>query len=320
MVVPVYNRPDELRELLESLRRQTWKNFEVVVVEDGSITPSDQVVGAFRKALSITYVTKKNSGQGFSRNVGFEHAKGDLILLMDSDCIVDSDYMQTVAKQMESRGLDAFGGPDKAHPSFTLLQKAINFSMTSFWTTGGIRNRTDGLEVYHPRSFNMGFRRGVLDKIGGFAITRMGEDIEFSERILRAGFKVGLIEEAYVYHKRRTTLWAFARQAHFFGRARVNVWRFYPDQLKLVHLAPLGFLLALTALPFLSLIGKSIGLIGEGAFSSYSLIVFLDALRRERSITIAILGLVCAYVQLTSYGLGMAQEFLQEALNRLRRT
>lgn len=345
-IIPVYNRPDEVDELLESLTHQTYQDFEVVIVEDGSTNPCKKIVEKYKDKLAIQYIEKENSGQGFSRNVGFEHANGEIFILMDSDCIVPDYYLQAVEKGMQGKNLDAFGGPDRAHESFTPVQKAINYSMTSFFTTGGIRDKEDGLEQYHPRSFNMGFKREVVEKIGGFKITRMGEDIEFSERIIRNGYNVGLIPTAIVYHKRRTSFKQFAKQIHFFGRARINISRFYPDQLKLVHYFPAIFLLGLSLTITWWLIGAMaslaglelfqfpginsnpstgpsnllsylasnpailIGIIPFIAYKLFSILLFTDALTKEKSVSIAFMSVIAAYIQLCSYGIGFLQEKL----------
>lgn len=335
-IIPVYNRPDEIDELLESLTKQTFKDFEVVIVEDGSTIPCKSIVEKYSKELPIQYIKKENTGQGFSRNVGFEHAKGEFFILMDSDCIVPESYLQNVESGIKERHLDAFGGPDRAHPSFTDIQKAINYSMTSFFTTGGIRDKDDGLETYHPRSFNMGFKRTIIDEIGGFKITRMGEDIEFSERIIRNGYKVELIKDAIVYHKRRTSFRQFAKQLHFFGRARINISRFYPDQLKLVHVFPAVFLIGLcisvifgvlflikmlvqlSTENFLGNNGMNLGDTSNGLpigitlvmlYVIYSLVILTDSFRKEKSITVAVLSVVASFIQLSSYGVGFIQEY-----------
>lgn len=222
LIIPLYNRPDEIRELLESLLLQTYKNFEVIVVEDGSKPElsAEQIVMSYANRLDVKYFYKINAGQGFARNHGFERAKGDYFIIFDSDIIVPPHYMEAVNKEVTERGLDAFGGPDAAHESFTDVQKAISYSMTSYFTTGGIRGKKKNLGPYHPRSFNMGLSRKVYETVGGFIIPFMGEDIEYSIRILKAGFKSGLIEEAYVYHKRRTDFKQFFKQIKFLvGRA-----------------------------------------------------------------------------------------------------
>ena len=242
IIIPVYNRPEEIAELLQSLTSQNYTNFEVIIIEDGSDNTCKDKIEKFTEKLNIRYFFKENTGQGFSRNFGFEKAKGDYFLVFDSDCILPESYMQTVEDHLTKESLDAFGGPDRAEKSFTIIQKAINYSMTSIFTTGGIRGSKKHAGTYHPRSFNMGISRAVYEKTGGYIITRMGEDIEFSIRIIKEGFKVGLIEEAYVYHKRRTTLGQFYKQLHFFGRARINISRFYANELKPVHLFPLFFL------------------------------------------------------------------------------
>ncbi len=189
VIIPVYNRPDEVRELLQSLTEQTYRNFEVVIIEDGSSDSCESVVDNFHNELDITYHYKENSGQGFSRNVGFEIANGDYFIIFDSDCLIPPHYFKTVNKRLKTDWLDAYGGPDRAHKSFTPLQKAISYSMTSPFTTGGIRGNEQHSGTFHPRSFNMGISREVFEETGGFKITRMGEDIEFSIRIIRNGFK-----------------------------------------------------------------------------------------------------------------------------------
>lgn len=326
IIIPVYNRPDEIEELLESFTHQTYKDFEIVIVEDGSSLPCQHIVEQYHNQLTIQYIEKENSGQGFSRNEGFKHAKGEVFILMDSDCLVPDTYLEEVKEGMTTQSLDAFGGPDRAHPSFTPTQKAINYAMTSFITTGGIRDRSDALETYHPRSFNMGFKKEVVDKIGGFRITRMGEDIELSERIIRAGFRVGLIPKAIVYHKRRTSLRQFAKQLHFFGRARVNIWRFYPDQLKLVHLFPVLFLVGSIASYVLSVV--SLFLFLQNTAQPASIIItllatplsmiiifftalFLHACYLEKNLSVASKAVLASYIQLTAYGVGFISEFLK---------
>jgi glycosyltransferase involved in cell wall biosynthesis len=316
IIIPVYNRPDEIEELLESFTHQTYKDFEIVIVEDGSSRPCKHIVEQYHNHLTIQYIEKENSGQGFSRNEGFKHAKGEVFILMDSDCLVPETYLEEVKEGMTTQSLDAFGGPDRAHPSFTPTQKAINYAMTSFFTTGGIRDRSDALETYHPRSFNMGFKKEVVDKIGGFRITRMGEDIEFSERIIRAGFRVGLIPKAIVYHKRRTSLRQFAKQLHFFGRARVNIWRFYPDQLKLVHLFPVLFLVGSIVSLVLLITGILINdlvllYVPSVLFIVYLAILFVDSLVQEKSPIIGLLAVLASCIQLTYYALGFLSEVVK---------
>src|SRR5690625_283964 len=215
VIVPVYNRPDEIRELLESLVRQTYKGFEVIIVEDGSEKRCKDVVNLFKKELDLRYFEIENRGQGYARNFGFEQAFGDYLVVFDSDCILPEIYFEKVTEVLRSERVDCWGGPDRAHDSFTEFQKAINYSMTSPFTTGGIRGRKKHLGNYHPRSFNMGISREVFRKTGGYRITRMGEDIEFSIRIRELGYRIRYIEEAFVYHKRRTTISGFYRQLYF---------------------------------------------------------------------------------------------------------
>lgn len=313
VIVPVYNRPQEVHELLASLCLQTFKNFEVLIVEDGSDSPCKEIVNSFEDKLNIQYFFKPNSGQGFSRNYGFERAKGDYFIVFDSDCLIPENYFEAVENHLDKSPLDAFGGPDKAHESFTPLQKAISYSMTSPFTTGGIRGNKKHLGTFHPRSFNMGISKAVFRKIGGYLITRMGEDIEFSLRIIENDFQTGLIPEAFVYHKRRTSLRQFFKQLHFFGRARVNIRRFFPSELKAIHTLPALFVIGLFIWPFSYLLSPLLFLTGAGALSLFVLAVFLDAIVQSSSLKVASLSVAAAFTQLTAYGIGMLSEAFRKA-------
>jgi glycosyltransferase involved in cell wall biosynthesis len=311
VIIPVYNRPDEVRELLQSLCEQDYTDFEVLVIEDGSSLPCQSEVEAFAHKLDVGYLFKKNSGQGFSRNVGMEKARGDYFVIFDSDCLIPKHYFSTVLKALIADGLDAWGGPDAAHSDFSSIQKAISYSMTSLFTTGGIRGRKKHAGVFHPRSFNMGLSRKVFEKLGGFAISRMGEDIEYSIRIIRAGFKVKLIEDAFVYHKRRTNFKQFYKQLHFFGRARINIGRFYKNEIKPVHLFPGCFLLGLVLSLLLALIHWPLGQWFIGIYAVYFALIFLDALFQNKSAKVAGLSVVAAIIQLSAYGIGFLSELFK---------
>jgi glycosyltransferase involved in cell wall biosynthesis len=309
IIIPVYNRPDEIDELLESLTSQTFKKFEVIIVEDGSSEKCDKVVENYIHELNITYYYKENAGQGFARNFGYKKAKGDYFIVFDSDCILPPDYMEIVNNALNNNYLDAYGGPDKAHESFSPLQKAINYSMTSFLTTGGIRNKEKAVGGFSPKSFNMGISRKVFEATGGYIIPFKGEDIEFSTRIHKMGFTIGLIQDAYVYHKRRTTWTKFFKQLHFFGTARINIARFFPDQLKIVHFFPSAFTLGLLISLGLWLVYPPVAEILTLLYIIYFTILFIDAIVKTGNLWIAILGLWAAILQLTAYGLGFMQEF-----------
>jgi len=309
VIIPVYNRPDELRELLDSLTKQTVLPFEVLVIEDGSSVKADGVVTTFVDQLPVQYFGKPNSGQGFARNYGFERATGDYFVIFDSDAIIPPHYFSSVAKCLETNHLDAYGGPDAAHPNFTNVQKAISYSMTSPFTTGGIRGSKTNLGgTFHPRSFNMGLSRKVWEKIGGYRITRMGEDIEFAIRIIENGFRTGLIPDAFIYHKRRTTFRQFFRQLRFFGRARINISRFYPAELKLVHTFPALFTLGVVSLPVLALVSSLLFICVSALYVVFSGLVLIDGTRREKSLAVGLLSVVAAFVQLIGYGTGFVQE------------
>ncbi|HWA34400.1 MAG TPA: glycosyltransferase [Cyclobacteriaceae bacterium] len=243
VIIPVYNRPAELDELLRSLTEQTFSDFEVIVVDDGSQQTSQTICESYSSRLSTQYFFKPNSGPGPSRNYGFEKATGQYFVLFDSDCILPPTYFAAVEKFLASNPIDAWGGPDRGHEKFTPLQQAMAYTMSSFWTTGGIRGGKNQADKFQPRSFNMGFSRRVWEVTKGFAFDRLAEDIELSIRMRKEGFKVALIPDAFVYHKRRTNLWEFFKQVQGFGRGRVRVGRIHKGEVKLTHWFPTMFLI-----------------------------------------------------------------------------
>lgn len=309
VIIPVYNRLQEVDELLESLTQQSFKDFETLIVEDGSEKPCKHIVEKYNDELDLRYYTKENSGQGFSRNYGFERAKGDYFIVFDSDCLIPPHYFQTVKDYLSTHDIDAYGGPDREHESFTPIQKAISYAMTSPITTGGIRGNEKHAGTFHPRSFNMGISREVYEETGGYRITRMGEDIEFSLRIIDHGFTTALIPEAYVYHKRRTNLTHFFNQLHFFGRARINISRFYPSEIKTVHSLPALFTLGTIFLITLPIWNPLLFKILIIPFLALFGLIFLDASKKNKSIYIGILSSVASFIQLTAYGIGFMSEY-----------
>ncbi|MEP0984049.1 glycosyltransferase [Ekhidna sp.] len=315
IIIPVYNRPDEVDELLRSLVKQTFTDFEVLVIEDGSNNRCDSVVDNYKSKLNISYYFKENSGQGFTRNYGFERADGEWLIVFDSDCLIPGDYLAIVDDYIKRHKIEAFGGPDRAHETFTSVQKAISYSMTSLFTTGGVRGDKNHIGVFHPRSFNMGIHKSVFEKTGGYILPRKGEDLEFSIRIIENGFKTALIEDAFVYHKRRTNFSQFFKQLHFFGTARINVFRHFKSELKLFHFFPSIFLLGIATGLFLAILFPILGGIILGFYALYFLLILIDAGIKTKSIRIAVLSVIASYIQLTAYGMG----FLKEALLYIRK-
>ena len=309
VIIPLYNRPQEIDELLHTLTQQTYRQFEVLVIEDGSKNDAREIVQSYQDRLDVRYYFKENEGQGFTRNFGFKLAKGDYFIIFDSDCLIPADYLETVNNYLYENRLDAYGGPDAAHPSFTPIQKAISYSMTSPFTTGGIRGSKKNMGgQFHPRSFNMGISREVWEKVGGFILTRLGEDIEYSIRI-HEGFKIGLIPTAVVYHKRRTNFAQFYKQLHFFGRARINIYKFFPSQLKLVHFFPAMFTLFIFLTLLLNLYGSEWARPCNILVGGYLLMIFFHSWAVNKSLKVAILSIGAALVQLLAYGLGFMQDF-----------
>ncbi len=315
IIIPLYNRPQEIKELLATLVKQTYTAFEVLIIEDGSKDDAREIVNSYKKDLDIHYYFKPNEGQGFARNLGFEKAKGDYFIIFDSDCLIPSNYLENVKNHLYNNHLDAFGGPDDAHDSFTAIQKAISYSMTSVFTTGGIRGKSNNAGgQFHPRSFNMGVSRKVWEKVGGFIITRLGEDIEYSIRIHHAGFKIGLIPNAKVYHKRRTSFKQFWKQLHFFGRARINITTFFPTTLKAVHFFPAIFTIGLIFTLIANILGWLIAPVCNIFLLIYLLSIFFDAWAKNKSLKVAFLSIFAAIIQLTAYGFGFMQDFWKKLI------
>lgn len=317
VIVPVYNRPDEVDELLKSLTTQTFNDFEVIIVEDGSVRTCKDICQGYSGALDIHYYLKENSGPGQSRNYGAERAKGEYLIVLDSDVVLPEGYFEAVNKELQNNEADAFGGPDSAHPSFTDTQKAISYSMTSFFTTGGIRgSKKKKLDKFYPRSFNMGIKRDVYMALGGFSKMRFGEDIDFSIRIFKAGYRCRLFPEAWVWHKRRTDFRKFFRQVYNSGIARINLYKKYPESLKLVHLLPMVFTVGVISLILVSAIGRVLMEYDDIdkwywlcaapwlPIIAYSLIIFADSARQNKSLKIGVMSIGAAFVQLMGYGCG----------------
>ena len=326
VIVPVFNRPDEVDELLDSLTRQTVKDFEVIIVEDGSTKTCKDVCEKYASILDLHYYFKENSGPGQSRNYGAERSKGEYLLILDSDVVLPDRYIENLELGIENSQfstfnsqLAAFGGPDAAHPSFTPTQKAISYSMTSFFTTGGIRGGKKKLDKFYPRSFNMGIRRDVYLQLGGFTKMRFGEDIDFSYRICEAGYVPQLIPEAWVWHKRRTDFRKFFRQVYNSGIARINLEKRHPGTMKLVHLLPAAFTIGVTILILIAAFGRIMMVYGNAEdFRSwyylvvaalaplllYSLLIFADSSLKNRSMKVGALSVPAAFIQLMGYGTG----------------
>lgn len=311
-IIPVYNRPDEVDELLESLTHQHNRDFEVLIVEDGSQTPCEAVCRKYADRFSLRYFAKANSGPGQSRNYGAERAEGDYLIVLDSDVVVPEGYLDAVEAELTNQEADAFGGPDAAHESFTDVQKAISYSMTSFFTTGGIRGGKKKLDKFYPRSFNMGIRREVYTTLGGFSKMRFGEDIDFSIRIFKGGYRCRLFPEAWVWHKRRTDFRKFFRQVYNSGIARINLFKKYPESLKLVHLLPAVFTLGTLGCVALSTVGFILNINWLGwsplaLLGCYVALVFVDATVVYKSVKIGALSVAAAFVQLMGYGFGFLE-------------
>ena len=344
LIIPVYNRPEEVDELLESLTKQTFTDFEVLVVEDGSDRPCREVAAKYEDLLFMEYYAKPNSGPGQTRNYGAGRSSGEYLIVLDSDCVLPPGYLQAVEDELQREPADAFGGPDRAHESFTDMQKAISYAMTSFFTTGGIRGGKKKMDKFYPRSFNMGVRKEVYLRLGGFSKMRFGEDIDFSIRIFKAGYRCRLFPGAWVWHKRRTDLKKFFKQVHNSGIARINLYKKYPESLKLVHLLPMVFTVGTAVLLLLALAGwigsvwifqmthsyvyavELPGLMHHAAVLHvlswipllplllFALLVGVDATRVSRSLKVGVMAIAASFVQLTGYGTGFLRAWWQRCV------
>ena len=306
VIVPVYNRVAEVKDLTDSLLAQTVKNFELVLVEDGSTDTCGHIAGDARgKGLAISYFWKENEGRSIARNYGMERAAGEYLVFFDSDCVIPPAYFETLDKELAADPLDCFGGPDAAHESFTDTQKAINYSMTSFLTTGGIRGGKISMEKFTPRTFNMGFSREVYEQVGGFR-EMFSEDIDMSTRIRQAGFSIGLVRPAFVWHKRRVDFRKFFRQVYVFGMSRITLKLLYPGSLKAVHLLPAAFVLGCMALIVLGICVSPWFLLPIGV---YFAAVAVGACIENRSVKIGLRAVPAAAIQLGGYGLGFIKAY-----------
>ena len=312
IIIPVYNRIDEVRDLLKSLSAQTDKDFEVILVEDGSTQPCASVVEPYKSQIDIKYFYKDNEGRSIARNYGMEHADGQYFLFFDSDCVIPEQYIASLRKSLDAHYVDCFGGPDAAHESFSDTQKAINYSMTSFLTTGGIRGGKVRLDKFVPRTFNTGFSRKVWETVGGFR-EMFSEDIDMSTRIRQAGFSIALIREAFVYHKRRISMKLFFKQVYVFGMSRITLYLLYPDSLKAVHWLPAVFVLGVIALIILSLAISWMFII---PLAAYVIAIFVCASVSTKNIKIGALSIIASIIQLSGYGIGFLKAFCNKILLR----
>ena len=309
IIVPVYNRPNEVEELLESLSNQTDKDFEIVIVEDGSTITCDFICSQRDSQINIKYYHKSNEGRSIARNYGLERADGNFFIFVDSDCILPPDYIEALKKSLALNPTDCFGGPDAAHHSFSDVQKAINFSMTSFLTTGGIRGGKKSMEKFTPRTFNMGFTREVYNNVGGFR-EMFSEDIDMSTRIKNAGYKIVLFPDVRVFHKRRVDFKKFWRQVHVFGMSRITLQLLYPGSMKLVHWLPALFVIF------------GLGLVIASFFNYwfliplvvYFILLFIAAVISTKSLKIAMLAIPASVIQLGGYGTGFIRAYVWKIL------
>ena len=312
LIIPVYNRPDEIDELLESLVLSDYdKPFEVVIVEDGSSIPCKNNLEKFVNKLDISYYFKENSGPGDSRNFGMKKAKGDYFLIFDSDCIIPKEYLSEVSKNLQNVYVDCFGGPDKALDSFSDIQKAINFAMTSFLTTGGIRGGSEQIDKFQPRSFNMGLSKKAFEASGGFGNIHPGEDPDLSIRLWNLGFETKLFSSAFVYHKRRIDWNKFSIQVTKFGKARPILNSWYPKYSKITYFFPSAFIIGLFVSLLLLIFNQDLFF---KMYLVYFVLIFIVASFQNISLKIGYLSVIAVWKQFFGYGKGFIISYLKVIL------
>lgn len=310
VIVPVYNRIDEVQDLLQSLALQSAHNFEVIIVEDGSTLPCREVAEQYANKIDIKYFFKDNEGRSIARNYGMQHASGTYFIFFDSDCVIPTDYFAKLNEMMQATPFDCFGGPDAADVSFTTTQKAINHAMTSFLTTGGIRGGKVRLEKFTPRTFNMGFSRDVYNRVDGFR-EMFSEDIDMSTRIRLAGFSIGLYPNLPIYHKRRVDFRKFLRQVYVFGMSRITLKLLYPDSLKPVHCLPALFVIGVMGMILLALLWSAWWLF---PLAIYLIAIFISALASTHSLVIAAKAVPASLIQLGGYGCGFLKAYFTKII------
>jgi glycosyltransferase involved in cell wall biosynthesis len=314
IVVPTFSRPDEVTELLNSLVAQQHSNFEVIIV-DGSLDQTvKNVVEKFQDRLKLQYLYQKGLGISESRNRGVEKSCGKYIIFFDSDCVIPPAYFKTLEDLLADDPFDAFGGPDKAGEDFNKLQKAVSYAMTSFFTTGGIRGRKKHVGQYQPRTFNMGIRKDVFLALGGFSGLKVSEDIDLSMRLYQHGYRVGLLEQIYVFHKRRSTFYKFFRQVFSFGSGRIDLQLRHRNALKVVHVLPSLFVIYNVFGLLVGLFSAEVLLIWLASVMLYALAILVDATLQNHSIRVGLISVYASFIMLTGYGLGMLKAFISRII------
>lgn len=310
IIIPVFNRPVELDELLESLSKSSYKKpFEIIIVEDGSQQKADEIVKKYKDSLDLKYFFKENSGPGDSRNFGMKKASGNYFLLFDSDCIIPAEYLNQLENFLSKNNVDFFGGADQADDSFSDFQKAVNFTMTSFFTTGGIRGSAK--KDFQPRSFNMGLSRKCFEKSGGFGQIHPGEDPDLTLRLWQMGFKSAFVPDATVIHKRRIEWSSFYKQTHKFGKARPILDSWHPNYKKITFWLPSLFIIGLDLAILFMFFGWFLPIIVYGL---YFILLFISSLWQNKNLKIAFLSLITTGIQFYGYGLGFLKSWFHVQL------
>lgn len=315
VILPTFHRPDDVEAFLESMKNQEFKDFEIIIGDGSHDDSVKNVVDKFKEKLNITFLYEKGIKASEARNLACEKSTGEFLVFIDSDCIVPSHYFSSIVDFLnKNEGVVAFGGSDAAHESFTPVQKAINYAMTSVFTTGGIRGKKTSIDKFHLRGFNMAVRRDIFFELNGFSKMQVAEDIDFSMRLYKAGYKAHYIHEAYVYHKRRDTLGKFRRQLTMHGKGRIDLFIRHKESLKFVYFFPFFFIIYLIAGIFSIVVNQFIFYMFLASIVLYTLVIFIDALIQYKSLNVALLSIYASYVMLVSYGYGFFYNFVKRII------
>lgn len=319
VVISCYNNAETIRESLKSLLNQNYPNYEVILVNDGSTDNTLEIINEIISGKSnikiISY--EKNKGVAVARNVGIKSSNGDIIVFSDADCIFERDWMKKLVNKFND-GVGSVGGPDQCPSDSDWINHSIDYAMTSFIGTGGLRRGEKSLGKYHPKGCNFGITREAIEKVGIFdkRLTRYrGEENELNFRIENAGFNINYSPEALVWHKRRATFKKFWKQSFESGRARIKLNRIQPQMLEPVHLVLTAFVLFMLFFPLVMVVYNQALLIYDFVAGLYFGLIILSGIKKVLSSgqILTLVGVPIAVLILHfGYGLGTTYEYLRE--------
>jgi GT2 family glycosyltransferase len=228
VVVACYNGQQTLKTCLESLERLNYPDYEIILVDDGSTDGTRQIATAFgTKSNQCKYaVHKVNLGLSVARNTGIAMATGHLVAFTDADCRADQDWLYYLVAELLEGEFAGVGGPNLLPPEDSPVAAAVLVS-----PGGPAHVMLDDREAEHIPGCNMAFWKSALLEIGSFdpIFTRAGDDVDLCWRLQQAGYKIGFVPAAFVWHYRRSTVQAYLKQQHGYGEAEALLVRKHPE-------------------------------------------------------------------------------------------